>query len=300
MFKDTDVICFLGDSITANGRWMAEVYQILKKKYKIKCYNCGVSGGSARKAVQYIQSECLIYNPDYVCVMFGVNDIDRELYYKENSKLPNLEERKKAAIDFCVSSYRGIIEQIASSGAVPIICIPVPYDEVSTSGDENHHCQCGLDKLETEMRLIAKEYNCPVVDFKRVFMPLLGTDGIMNPDRVHPTDRGQHIMAQTFLSDLGEIDTPDYGKSFEFEEWNLKRFEAEQRLYALNFAEFAGLFDEGWAKGRTYEEIKKIAKERYDLAENKDEFIPKAYLTYINEIDNRKKIIGEIVRHTIW
>lgn len=44
MFKDKDVICFLGDSITANGLWMAEVYQELRKKYRIKCYNIGVPG----------------------------------------------------------------------------------------------------------------------------------------------------------------------------------------------------------------------------------------------------------------
>ncbi len=300
MFKDRDVLCFLGDSITADGRWMAEVYQFLRKKYKIKCYNCGVSGGSARKAAKYIQSECLIRNPDYVSVMFGVNDIDRLLYAKNDCSLEDVEKRKKAAIDLCVSSYAMIVEQIVESGAVPVICIPVPYDEISDIDEENLYCQCGLDSVEKELRLLAKKYNCPVVDFKKAFTPLLGTEGIMCPDRVHPTEKGQHIMAQTFLYDLKEIDSVDYDKPFKFEEWNLKRYEMEQKLYALHFAEFAGLFDEGWAKNRTFEEIKKIAKQRYDEAENKEEFIPQAYLKYINEIDNRPKVMGEIVRLTIW
>ena len=80
MFLEKDIICFLGDSITANGRWMAEVYQYLRKKYKVKCYNCGFSGGTALNASYYLNSECLIYNPDYVSIMFGINDIRISLY----------------------------------------------------------------------------------------------------------------------------------------------------------------------------------------------------------------------------
>ena len=56
MFHDNDVICFLGDSITANGLWMSEVYQVLRKKYKVRCYNCGVSGSTARCAKQYLHT----------------------------------------------------------------------------------------------------------------------------------------------------------------------------------------------------------------------------------------------------
>ena len=54
MFKDKDVICFLGDSITASGLWEAEIYQFLRKKYKIKCFTCGVSGSTATKALGYM------------------------------------------------------------------------------------------------------------------------------------------------------------------------------------------------------------------------------------------------------
>ncbi|MBQ4630366.1 MAG: hypothetical protein IJB70_05225 [Clostridia bacterium] len=300
MFKDRDIICFLGDSITAAGMWMAEVYQILRKKYKIKCFNCGVSGGSARKAVQYIQSECLIHNPDYVSVMFGINDIDRLLYIKENENLENLVELKKQAIDCCVKSYEGIVEQIMESGATPIICIPVPHDQVSDVPAENCDCQSAMDILEVEFRKIAQKYDCPIVDFKAAFMPLLGQEGIMNPDRVHPTEKGHHIMAQTFLHDLGEIDSVDFETPFEFEEWNKKRYETEHKLHEINFVEYAALFDVGWSQGKTFEEKKQIAKERYDEAEDKSLFIPSAYLSYIENIDNRFRMKGDIAKLTIF
>ena len=77
MFQKKDIICFLGDSITANGMWMAEIYQILRKIVPIKCYNCGVSGATAEQATKYLHSRCLIHNPDYVVMMYGINDIWR-------------------------------------------------------------------------------------------------------------------------------------------------------------------------------------------------------------------------------
>ncbi|MBQ4527968.1 MAG: hypothetical protein II998_07845 [Clostridia bacterium] len=300
MFKDNDVICFLGDSITAAGLWMGEVYQLLRKKYKIKCFNCGVAGGSARKAVQYLHCECLIRNPDYVSIMFGINDINRDLYDDELEGQEDLPQKKADAIKLCISKYAEIVDEIVKSGATPIICIPVPYDEVTVSDEKIYRCQCAMDELEIAFRALAEKYDCPVVDFKKAFMPKLGKEGIMNTDRVHPTPHGHHIMAQTFLCDLGEIDSPDYDSSFEFEDWNKKRYDAEQKLHCVNFVEYAGMFDAGWALGKTYEEKKQIAKERYDECEDKTTFIPTAYLDYIENIDNRSRMLGEIAKLTIF
>lgn len=298
MFLEKDIICFLGDSITANGRWMAEVYQILRQKYKIKCYNCGVGGGMAKYASQYIQSECLIYNPDYVVVMFGINDIRGSLYAKRNAKLPDLEQRKNEAINTCVEHYEEIMDQIVRSGAKPIICIPVPYDEITVSQEENLMCQCALDALETELRSLAEKYGCPLIDFKKTFLPLYGSEGIICSDRVHPTDKGQHIMAQTFLYNLGEIEAIDYSSEFVFEEWNKKRFDAEQKLHLTNFVEFAVLFCDGWLQEKTNEEKKAIAQSRYDEREDKTDIFARAYRSYIETIDNRSKLLGEVVRLT--
>jgi len=300
MFSDKDIICFLGDSITANGRWMAEVYQILRKKYKIKCYNCGVAGGTAKNASQYIQSECLIYNPDYVVVMFGINDVNRSLYLKSNANLANLEQRKKDAINICIEHYRIIINQIVRSGAIPIICIPVPYDEITVFQEENIKCQCAIDALETELRSLAKEYRCTLIDFKKIMLPLYGTEGIIESDRVHPTNKGQHILAQAFLYDLGEIEEINYSSNFIFEEWNKKRFDAEQKLHLTNFIEFAVLFYDGWLQEKTNEEKKVIAQKRYDERKDKTDIFSQSYCSYIETIDNRSKILGEVVRLTIF
>ena len=298
MFKDKDVVCFLGDSITAAGYWMAEVYQLLRKKYKIKCYNCGVAGTVTRKAVQYLSSECLIYNPDYVSIMFGINDIDIALYEEDKKGHPDTETKKKEAIDLYVSNYRNILDQVVSSGAKPIICIPVPYDYVSDVEKPNIPCQEGLDRLEPYLRNLAVEYDCPVVDLKSTFKLFLGMDNVMEPDRVHPTPYGHHIMAQTYLYELGEIEKPDFVVPFEFEQWNKKRFDMEQSIRSTNFVEFCMIFDDCWAKDSTFEERKCKAKKLYD--ETEDKVFGQEFLSYIDNIEKRDKIRGEVVRLTVF
>ena len=80
MFWEKNVVCFLGDSITASGLWMAEAYQHLRRSHKMKIFNCGVSGGTATNALLHMHSQCLVYNPTHVVIMFGVNDIARTNY----------------------------------------------------------------------------------------------------------------------------------------------------------------------------------------------------------------------------
>lgn len=299
MFRDNDIVCFLGDSITASGLYLAEVYQTLRKKYRIKCYNCGVSGGRTRDAVRYLHANCLIYNPDHVVIMFGINDIERWLLSEKHKNFPNREEYMRESMRKHAESYEEIIKEVHASGADAILCVTVPYDEVSDNPEENLHCQYLLDEATEHLLRLAEKYNCPVVDFKKTMQPMLG-EGIINPDRVHPTEKGYHIMAQTFLYDMGEIEKCDFDSTFVFEDWNKERYDAEMKMHKMNYIEFCAIFDEGWAKGASLEERKALAREKYEEIENKTTFIPLAYLDYIENIEFRDKMRGEVVKRTIF
>ena len=294
MFKDRDVICFLGDSITAACGWTAEVHQALKKKYKIKAYNCGVPGGRAKRAAKYLHSRCLVYNPDYVTVCFGINDIYREAYPLGDK------ERISKGLQETKIALTSIVKDIIASGATPILCVPSPYDEVSEVEAENLHCQCGLDEVEKIVRALAEEYSCPLVDFKKEFQPLLGERELINPDRVHPNLDGHHIMAQSFLRDIGEIDECDFDTPFVMEDWNRKVQEAFGKISAMNFVEYCALFDEFYDKNLTYAEKKEIVKEYLSRHEDKTGFIPRAYADYIEHIDIYDRLVGEIVKVTTF
>ena len=262
MFKDKDVICFLGDSITANGLWMAEAYQELRKKYKIKCYNIGVPGGRIFMAEKCLYSRCLAFNPDYVTVSFGVNDVEHTYYADKYDGLTE-DELKEKAFEIYNESYERVIKKIIDFGAQPIICIPSPYDNVNEKTVEKKDTQERIDRCIEFIRSLAEKYNCPVVDFKSVMQPMLKDRDIISGDRVHPTDEGQHIMAQTFLCDMGEQSEPDYDTPFEFEEWNRERYDKEQLLRWFNFVEYCAFID-NWVDGKSTEEKKAEVLKSYE------------------------------------
>lgn len=300
MFQDKDIICFLGDSITASGLCMAEVYQRLRKKYKIKCYNCGVSGSTAKNAAQYLHSNCLIYNPDYVAIMFGINDIDCYHYGEKYDDMEGRDELLRTAMDTHKQSYEALVKECIAAGAKPILCVPVPYDQVSEGPTVNCKCQRGLDECEKFLRQLAEIYDCPVVDFKREMQPMLGKREIIRPDRVHPTPEGYHVMAQTFLRDVGEIDVCDFDTPFEKESWNEERFAAEQKLHYTDFVEFCAMFWDGWVSEKSNEEKKAMAQKLWDACEDKNSYHAMAYADYIQKIDLRGKLLGEVVRLTVF
>ncbi len=299
MFQNKDVICFFGDSITANGLWMAEVYQELRERIKVKCYNCGVSGANITSAMTYLHSECLRYNPTYVVLMFGINDIGRGYYGEDYRDHPDRERLMRECIERYARNYEAVLRQIYASGAEAIICIPVPYDEVSDVPEKNLHCQRGLDVIEGLLRGLAEQYNCPIVDFKATMQLMLGKKAIMEPDRVHPTSEGHHVMAQTFLRDVGVIEECNFETPFVFEEWNRVRYDAEQALHRTNFVEFCVLWQER-AAGKSLEERKAIVRERYAQSENKNDFISQSYVEFLQTVDRRDLLLGEVVRLTVF
>lgn len=299
MFQNEDVICFFGDSITANGLWMAEVYQELRKRIKVKCFNCGVSGATVTSALSYLQSECLSYHPTYVNLMFGINDIGRAYYGDDHKNDPDRDRLMNEAIERYVQNYGEVLRTIYAAGAKAIICVPVPYDEVSDIPEKNLKCQRGLDVLEGHLRAFAEQYGCSIVDFKATMRPMLAKREIMSPDRVHPTPMGHHVMAQTFLRDVGVIEECDFEAPFVFEDWNRARYDTEQSLHRTNFVEFCALWKER-AAGMPLEERKAIARTRYEASEDKSAFIPRAYAEYMDIIDRRENILDEVVRLTVF
>lgn len=297
MFKDKDVICFLGDSITANGLWMAEAYQELRKKYKIKCYNIGVPGGRIFMAEKCLYSRCLAFNPDYVTVSFGVNDVEHTYYADKYDGLTE-DELKEKAFEIYNESYERVIKKIIDFGAQPIICIPSPYDNVNEKTVEKKDTQERIDRCIEFIRSLAEKYNCPVVDFKSVMQPMLKDRDIISGDRVHPTDEGQHIMAQTFLCDMGEQSEPDYDTPFEFEEWNRERYDKEQLLRWFNFVEYCAFID-NWADGKSTEDKKAEVLKSYEGCEDKTTGVAGAFRDYPEMLDKKERIMEDIIQLTI-
>lgn len=300
MFKDGDIVCFLGDSITANGLWMAEVYQTLRKKYKIKCFNCGVSGATATQGADYLYSECLIHNPTHVFVMYGMNDFGLWLYGKDSANIKNILEQREERIRLHKENYEAVIKAIKDFGCEIIVGLPTPYDEKSDRDIEAVPYQSLLEMGADYQLKIAQNYGCTVVNFKDNLLNLLDKKNIIGPDRVHPTDEGYHIMAQIFLKEIGETDECDFDTPFVFEPWNKERFDIESNgMKGLNFVELCIGYKDGKER-RTIEELREFIKADYETKEDKEGFVATAYRDYLDHGEMRNKIRGEVIKRTIF
>ena len=299
MFKKGDVICFFGDSITANGLWIAEVYQNVRKICPVKCYNVGVAGATAERASLYLHKKCLSLNPDWVVMMFGINDIRYSLYSEGLKNDEQTESLKKAALLSHKSAYEYLVKETVDSGAKVILATPTPYDDVNEKEEENLRCQSGLDECVVYLKKLAEKYNCHVVDFKTVMQPMLSERDILSKDRIHPTPIGHHVMAQIFLNDVGIKANPDFDSPFVWDEWNRERYDAEQELTLVNFIEYNVLLKEGYKDMLSYEARKKIAEERYEEYEDKTGFFPRAYKEYLDKIDRYEQYTADIIKRTI-
>ena len=122
-------ICFLGDSITRRGYWVAEVFARLKGQ-GVRVYNCGVSGDSASGAIARLYTDCLSRTPDTVVMMFGMNDVGRSLY---DEGAGDQTEKKQARLEKYKNSIRTLSEMIRAAGIGLVLCTPTPYNDVTES-----------------------------------------------------------------------------------------------------------------------------------------------------------------------
>lgn len=287
-----DRICFLGDSITANGQWIAEITEHFLNNYydlKIGLYNCGIAGSKSREAnlKDRLFCDCLNYFPKYTVVMFGMNDIGMHLY--------NISGNEAERQD-CLVKYEQGLETIISLcqkfGSTPIICSPTPYDEYTVSDTENYFADKGIKACRSIAEKIAEKHKLFFIDMYSEFikyMPLLP----VSEDRVHPNELGQHIMAEIFLNKIGEKVEIEPDKPCVLSEKNKLRYDIEKKLRLLMFVERDGML---WQQSpsKPIEERKMLAKEH--TAEG---FFAEALKVYLENIDFLDEIRGDIVKKTI-
>lgn len=71
-FPDNARVLFIGDSITAAGTWISHIYDHYLRNFPssgIRMYNAGISGGSVRSALMYLEENGLNYQPTHAVIM---------------------------------------------------------------------------------------------------------------------------------------------------------------------------------------------------------------------------------------
>ncbi len=243
MFNKNDKIVFFGDSITADGRWIAEVTDFLienENEKEILTFNCGVPGDNATNALRRIYGDCLNYSPNHVVVMFGMNDIVRE-YYDLDDRSEETYKKRESAIVRHKKSITQIYDILSEYGCSVIVCTPTPYDEWANIETKNFSdCNIGLSACREFVLNEAQKRGFKTVDFNKTltnYRKENEEEKIINDDRVHPNDKGHHIMAETFLKSVGLLDEE---KSLKVPRGpkNTAKFKIEQDLRNIAYAQW--------------------------------------------------------------
>lgn len=290
--KDNSTVCFFGDSITANGLWIKDIWENIHKCTR-KLFNCGIPGDSTVNAKSRIYETCLIHAPDYVTVMFGMNDIGRNLYLDDENK----GEREKR-LNIYKESMDEIINTIMRCGAEPILITPTPYDEYSDAIAKNLKCNAGIDACVEIMHELAQKYSLFLIDFNSEFKKRMIKEKIVGPDRVHPNNDGHKVMAQSFLRAI-EIETAGAEETPQ----NRRRYETEQELIRILFVDYALLADKLKGGFAALDDKKKMCREMMDgIADgesNDRDFIKKMCINYIENGDTVTELRRKLVRLTL-
>ena len=283
MFRKNSTICFLGDSITSNGKWIYEIYDRFKAD-NLKIFNCGRSGMTALEAIRRISETCFVYSPDYIVVMFGMNDINRRAY-ADSFASPDKEEIKAAALADYSKNIRRLYDICENFGAEIILCSPTAYDESQSFDEENMRCNSGLEKCTEIVKSLAAEKGCKFIDFHTPMSKLIGNDIYTNPDRVHPNSHGEHIMAQLFLKEVGKIDTMDFEGKYEFGKELQELFDISCILRGMAFTELHSDISNALDKRLDICSRKEIIRKKYESEKDKTMYVPRMYKIYIDSID---------------
>lgn len=176
-------------------------------------YCCGTSGGTAQQGYIYRNIDLYKYNPDYVSIMFGINDIGPSLY-SDNAEKDMIEERKKRFDDYKYY-MRSLIDDMMDRGITVNLCTPMPYDSgvVTNEGENYHACSEAIENCAEFVRDISKEYGIDYIDFNTV-VTKINKDiqkyspevSLISNDRIHPNNVGYDVMARIYLNSQGFSD----------------------------------------------------------------------------------------------
>ena len=213
-FRDGDRICFVGDSITKQGGYHAEILLFYATRFpsmRLHTYNCGIAGDTAAGAVKRYDWDIAPHRPTVVTVMMGMNDVGRGSYARTDADEPTV-ARRRQAIDRSIANVEALVRRTAEDGARAILITPSIYDQ---TGQQEAPCLLGVNDAlaacgEGVRRIATKypnaslvEFHAPMAEINRIWQARDPAFTVVGPDRVHPGAAGHLAMAHLFLKAQG-------------------------------------------------------------------------------------------------
>ncbi len=212
-FNAGDTICFVGDSITHNGRWHRYVRTFYATRFptaRFTTYNCGISGDTASGALRRFAEDIAIHKPNVAVVMFGMNDVGRNNYGPEKTTPADRAKQDRALTNYTANQEK-LATRLKELGARLILVTPSPYDQTGRQADKSLvGVNEALGRCGGIVRDLAGRFQAGLVDFHEPMtrLNLAGQDKdpaftLIGKDRIHPGDMGHMVMAYQFLTSQG-------------------------------------------------------------------------------------------------
>lgn len=213
-FENGDVVAIIGDSITHGRKYHRYLYEYYLTRFperQIRFVNQGIAGDSAGGGLGRLQWDILPWHPNAASIMFGMNDIGRGYYGKENPDQATLDGRKRA-LDGHRANMDKLAQALIDNGCAKLIFVtPSPYDDTAEMAMENlYGCNAALAQCGEYGKELAAKYKAGVADVHGPMTALnlehQKTDPkftIIGSDRVHPGDVGMLVMAYYYLKAQG-------------------------------------------------------------------------------------------------
>jgi lysophospholipase L1-like esterase len=209
-FVNGDRVAFMGNSITDGGHYHSYIWLYYMTHFpnmRIQCFNAGIGGDVSKQMLERIDNEVFAKKPTVMTLTFGMNDTGYQLY--PAAKADSLYQLK---VNTSLTSFNQIVTLLQQHPEIKKIMIgSSPYDEKSKIKTTPL-----IGKNKTMLVIIdaekqtAKDNNWGFVDFngpmKQILTQQQQIDSLFtmqSPDRIHPSNDGQMVMAYLFLNAQG-------------------------------------------------------------------------------------------------
>ena len=204
-------IVALGDSITNGGNVREEdtFRHLLQEElssatgHEAEVINAGVDGDITTIAIHRLDQDVLPYKPDYVTIMFGVNDAG---YYRPATD--SVSDTPRVTAERFRDNLATIIAIIQRVNSKQILVTPVPMTSSYGHRDFPPYVENGLNYLVDEyadiIRNLASQANLPLIDVHRAFSADPSTDKLV-PDGIHPNKEGHRFIADIYVKEFVRI-----------------------------------------------------------------------------------------------
>lgn len=203
---------FQGDSITDADRGREEgslnfghgypalVSAKLGYKYpgEFKFINSGISGDKSANMYARIKRDTLDYEPDYLSILIGVNDVWHAL------------DSANPATGYSVERYTQIlsmfIEDVLEVNPNTVIAILEPFVlDASATHNKYDGFRKGVDERAVAAKAVAEKYNLIFVPLQDKFNEklALAPESFWLVDGVHPTQAGHELISNELIKALG-------------------------------------------------------------------------------------------------